>query len=160
MGRRGGRGRTHRKDAGEEGDGVGLCAAAEPWGQVLGTGRAVRTERTAAQWCLTSAASARSQSAELAPVLVELVLPGASSATRPVVARLVKCAESIPHESVCLGVHLPRHPADADALELSAETARDFVCSSVRCACLTAETPFTRSSTSSESMKTRIRWIP
>jgi hypothetical protein len=61
------------------------------------------------------------------PVLVELVLPGASSATRPVVARLVKCAESIPHESVCLGVHLPRHPADADALELSAETARDFV---------------------------------
>ena len=44
----------------------------------------------------------------------------------PVVARL-KGAESIPHESVCLGVHLPRHPADADALEPSDETARNFV---------------------------------
>ena len=40
---------------------------------------------------------------------------------------LIKGAESIPHESVCLGVHLPRHPADADALEQSEETARNFV---------------------------------
>src|SRR6266540_398709 len=40
---------------------------------------------------------------------------------------LVKGAESILHESVCLGVHLPRHPADADALEQSDEIARNFV---------------------------------
>ena len=68
----------------------------------------------------------RGQSAELAsrPRGARLTQ---STATRPVVARLVKHAENIPHESVCLGVHLPRHPADADALELSAETARDFV---------------------------------
>ena len=48
-----------------------------------------------------------------------------------VIAR-VKTAESIPpesilHELVCLGVHLPRHPADAEALEQSDETARNFV---------------------------------
>jgi hypothetical protein len=49
------------------------------------------------------------------------------AATRPVIARLVKGAESIIHESVCLGVHLPRHPADADAREQSDETARNFV---------------------------------
>src|SRR5919108_5374434 len=48
-------------------------------------------------------------------------------ATRPVIARLVKSAESIPYESVCLGVHLPRHPADADAREQSDKTARNFV---------------------------------
>jgi hypothetical protein len=51
----------------------------------------------------------------------------------PVTARLVKGAESIPHESVCCGVHLPRHPADADALEQSDETARNFVQLTERC---------------------------
>ena len=35
--------------------------------------------------------------------------------------------ESIPHELICLGVPLPRHPTDAEALEPSAETARNFV---------------------------------
>jgi len=32
-----------------------------------------------------------------------------------------------PHESVCLGVQLPGHPADAKALELSDEALRLFV---------------------------------
>jgi hypothetical protein len=44
----------------------------------------------------------------------------------------VKAAESIPHESVCLHVHLPRHPADAD-VEQGGETLRDFVQLSEMC---------------------------
>src|SRR5436309_2378903 len=60
-------------------------------------------------------------------VVLDPRLTGTSLATRPVIARLVEGAESIPHELVCLGVHLPRHPTDAEALEPSAETAGNFV---------------------------------
>jgi hypothetical protein len=44
-----------------------------------------------------------------------------------VTARLVNGVESIPYESVCLGVPHAWHPADADALEQSDETARNVV---------------------------------
>ena len=52
---------------------------------------------------------------------------GISVSDETVIARLVNGAESIPHELICLGVPLPRHPTDAEALEPSAETARNLV---------------------------------
>jgi hypothetical protein len=42
-------------------------------------------------------------------------------------ARLVRYAQGISHQLVCLGVHLSRHPADSDALELIGEIGRDAV---------------------------------
>lgn len=66
-------------------------------------------------------------------------------------ARLFKGAESISHESVRLGVHLPRHPADADALEPSDETSRSFVQLTEMCLSHRGDT-ITWSTTSSESM--------
>jgi hypothetical protein len=43
------------------------------------------------------------------------------------VARLANGGESVSHETVCLGVPLPRKPADADALELSGQTGRNLM---------------------------------